>query len=64
MPEKAFLEGIRTDMVLNDEIEILEDEEVDIQEMPEDIDEIGWIEVKDKINEIIRVVNKMQLDKK
>ena len=52
---------------LNDEIEIIEDEEIDIQEIEElsdDIDEIGWFEVQEKINEIIRVVNKMQQENK
>lgn len=52
---------------LNDEVEIIEDEEIDIQEIEElsdDIDEIGWFEVQEKINEIIRVVNKMQQENK
>ena len=56
-----------TEKDLNDEVEVLEDEEIDIQEIEElsdDIDEIGWFEVQKKINEIIRVVNKMQQENK
>ncbi len=71
IPEKAFLEGLRTDMVLNTEVEILEDEEIDIQEIEEFTSFLSDSHSKDtfrnycnaqtnKINEIIRVVNKIQ----
>ncbi len=32
LPERSFLEGIRTDMVLNDEVELIEEQQyIDIQ---------------------------------
>ena len=49
---------------LNKEVEILEDEEIDIQEIEEYKTNYSErcidVEVREKINEIIRVVNKMQ----
>jgi len=48
---------------LNDEVEILENTE-EIEELPDDIDEFGWLEVKDKINELVKAVNKMMKEGK
>lgn len=48
---------------LNDEVEILEDNTEEIEELPDDIDEFGWLEVKDKINELVRAVNSIRKDK-
>jgi hypothetical protein len=70
--ECAFLEGVRTDMVLNDEVELIGDkeDEIDIQNI-EEIDEY-FIEITNsgedvkflakKYNELIKVIK--QLDKK
>lgn len=57
---------------LNDKVEILEDEETDIQDIEElelydtraEYDEADIHENREKINEIIRVVNKMQKESK
>ena len=48
---------------LNDEVEILEDNTEEIEELPENIDEFGWLEVKDKINELVKAVNSIRKDK-
>lgn len=47
---------------LNDEVEILEDNTEEIEELPEIIDEFGWLEVKDKINELVKAVKKIRKD--
>ena len=47
---------------LNDEIELLEDEEIDIkkiEKMSENIDEIGWLEMSDKINELVKAIKQL-----
>ena len=49
---------------LNFEVEILEDNTEEIEELPDDIDEFGWLEVKDKINELVKVINSIRKDKK
>ena len=51
------------DINLFDEVEILEDNTEEIEELPDDIDEIGWLEVKEKINELIRVIKQIRKDK-
>ncbi len=60
-PEEAFLEGIRTDMVLNDEVEIIEEKPKKIEECKsyEDFEGIDdYIEhLRDKINKLIKAVN-------
>lgn len=69
--EKSFLEGIRTDVVLNDEVEILEDTTDEIEELnyytvisavngkfQENIDEEFGKHTK-KINELVRAINKL-----
>lgn len=48
---------------LNMEVEILEDNTEEIKELPDDIDEFGWLEVKDKINELVKVINSIRKDK-
>ena len=53
--------------LLNSKIEVLEDntEEIEeIEKLPDDIDEFGWLEVKDKINELVKAVNKMMKEGK
>ena len=47
---------------LNETVEILEDNTKEIEELPDDIDEFGWLEVKDKINELIKVVKEIRKD--
>lgn len=70
--EEAFLEGICTEMVLNDYIEILNDEV--LEDNTEEIEELLTIEDyecdktdirlnRDKINELVRAVNKLRKDK-
>ena len=51
-----------TDNVLNREVEILEDNTEEIEELPENIDEFGWLEVKDKINELVKAVKEIRKD--
>ena len=51
-----------TDNVLNMEVEILEDNTEEIEELPDDIDEFGWLEVKEKINELVKAVNEIRKD--
>ena len=41
---------------INEEVEILEDNTEEIEKLPDDIDEFGWLEVKDKINELVKAV--------
>lgn len=48
---------------LNTEVEILEDNIEEIEELPENIDEFGWLEVKDKINELVKAINSIRKDK-
>ena len=48
---------------LNDEVEILEDNTEEMEELTENIDEFGWLEVKDKINELVKAVNSIRKDK-
>lgn len=48
---------------LNELVEILEDNTEEIEELPENIDEFGWLEVKDKINELVKAVNSIRKDK-
>ena len=50
------------DINLFDEVEILEDNTEEIEELPDDIDEFGWLEVKEKINELIRVIKQIRKD--
>ena len=45
---------------LNETVEILEDNIEEIEELPDDIDEFGWLEVKDKINELVKAVKEMR----
>ena len=44
------------------EFEILEDNTEEIEELPDDIDEFGWLEVKEKINELVKAVNEIRKD--
>ena len=66
--EKAFLEGYRTDMCLNDEVEILEDNTEEIEELKYDVvDENGrgWYKldtIADKVTELIKAVNQIRKD--
>ena len=48
------------DINLFDEVEILEDNTEEIEELPDDIDEFGWLEVKDKINELVKAVKELR----
>ena len=48
--------------LLETEVEILEDNTEEIEELPDDIDEFGWFEVKDKINELVKAINKTRKD--
>ena len=64
--EEAFLEGICTEMVLNDYIEILNDEV--LEDNTEDIEELpdynySIKENRDKINEIIRYIKRKDKNK-
>lgn len=34
----------------------------EIEELPNDIDELGWLEVKDKINELVKAVKEIRKD--
>lgn len=47
---------------LNELVEILEDNTEEIEELPENIDEFGWLEVKDKINELVKAVKEIRKD--
>lgn len=47
---------------LNEYVEILEDNTEEIEEIPDDIDEFGWLEVKDKINELVKAVKQIRKD--
>ena len=47
---------------LHEEVEILEDNTEEIEELPDDIDEFGWLEVKDKINELVKAVRQIRKD--
>ena len=44
------------------EVEILEDNTEEIEELPDDIDEFGWLEVKDKINELVKAIKEIRKD--
>lgn len=57
-------EGYNLDLIqcLNDEVEILEDNTEEIEELPDDIDEFGWLEVKDKINELVKAIRQIRKD--
>lgn len=58
--EKSFLEGIRTDVVLNAEVEILEDKTDEIEEYKTKYTERCIDkEVREKLNEVIRAINKL-----
>ena len=64
--EEAFLEGICTEMVLNDYIEILNDEV--LEDNTEEIEELpdynySIKENRDKINEIIRYIKRKDKNK-
>lgn len=43
--------------VLDDSVE---DNTEEIEELPDDIDEFGWLEVKDKINELVKAVKQIR----
>ena len=49
-------------LILDDKVEILEDNTEEIEELPENIDEFGWLEVKDKINELVKAVKEIRKD--
>ena len=58
----TLLKYIYNTNFLLDEVEILEDNIEEIEELPDDIDEFGWLEVKEKINELIRVIKQIRKD--
>ena len=58
--EQSFLEGIRTEMVLNDYVEILEDNIEEIEELPDYNYSIK--ENRDKINELVKAVNQITIN--
>ena len=70
--EEAFLEGICTEMVLNDYIEILNDEV--LEDNTEEIEELTYYcignakstdqtKMIDKINELVRTINSIRKEK-
>lgn len=70
--ERAFLEGYRTDMVLNDYVEILEDNTEEIEELPKMnffelvTDEVktamAMEKIKLKVDELVKAINKIRKD--
>lgn len=61
--KKDAAEILPTSWLFNSKIEILEDNTEEIEELPENIDEFGWLEVKDKINELVKAINSIRKEK-